>query len=641
MRINLFLSTFFLYFSLSVGLHAQPTGSHAVTDHWFDWQRQVLDAIDETQTTEVEYARLLEMLYDLEFQNHISPDTLTVPDSLDRRPHYSRLRQSLVLSADRCLNLREGYRQATSQRQALNKAFLGDPIHETVRYQLSYRDNNHGSWRAGLVLDKDAGERWRTSPPWADSFSLYAMYSRSDGLLRQCLAGHYRVSLGCGLLCGQSFSLGKSMLTSAYMQHHPTLAPHSSASEADHMQGAAAHMRLSRHVALTSFLSVRSLDGRLQHDTITSFPSSSYHRTNGEEALRHAVCASLAGASLRWANEWTALSFNALYTHFNHPYAPARRLYNSRTFRGSDLPQASLYYDTRWWYLHMRGEVALSPQGGIAMLHGVQGTLADRWRTLLLYRHYNDHYRQLWCNAVSESSLYQAEQGLTLSADGALLPHLDLQLMADWFHFSRPQFRIDQPSSGYELSSRLLYQLQRRSHDWRLSCRYRLKSKYRNDTETVLPGDIIPFRQHTFDAVAQYISPLGLTTRTQLQQRIFALERCSVSTSTGWALSQSLGWRRDNCPVRAELQGTLFHAADYDSRLYINEPNILYGFGLPMLQGEGWRASALLRWRLTSHINFEAKYARTNYRHQSTIGSGLLSIRGHHQDHLWCQITLK
>ena len=653
MRLTRFLSLFCILSSVWANLWAQtqphsgPTARTTLADstmEWLDWQQQILDNVDADQLTERSYAQLLEMLYDLDIQQHLMPDS--VIQRLDNaavgrpsgpRPHH--LRQVVMFSTDQTLNRREGYRQPTASRRAASRAYLGDPVHGTLRYQASYTDGKLAQWRTGLVLDKDAGERWSAAPPWGDSYSLYAAYSHDRGMVRQAIVGHYRVSLGCGLLCQQSFSLGKLMMGQTLLQHRPLLAVHSSASESDYMQGAAVTLHLTPHIEFTPFVSVRSLDGRRQGDTLTSISQDGYHRTQSELDRRHASLATLVGGRLSHQGERHEIGFNALYTHLQHPYHRPLHLYNRHLMRGSELGQASLDCRLQWRGLRYSSETALSHQGGWSTLQAVQGRWFDPWLITLLLRHYSRHYLQLWANALSESSTMQGETGQTLLIDGSLSRHWDVQCMADLFQFSSPQYRISRRSHGHELSSTLSGHWQYLQHQWRLTLRYRHKVKYHDSSDDQSSTDIVPYTQQLFSLQGTYQSEQGLSLRTQAQQRFYSEQ--GPGTTRGTALSQTIAWRRPDRPLSGSLQAAWFDATDYDCRLYLSEPNVLYGFNIPMLYGQGWRMSATCRYQLGRRLTIQGKYARTLYRGASNISSGLQQVRGNHLDQLWLLVRYK
>ena len=624
----IFLSLFCRNSLVWAQLQTEPEGSTQTSRPWEEWQQLLLENVDPEDFNERTYSQMLETLYELELNNHL--DTLS-SDSLHFHPQ-----QSVIWSADQCLNQREGYRHPTIQKVKDNKVYLGNALHTSLRYDLRYRDHQGGQWRGGLTLDKDAGEKWQSRPPFYDSYHLYLSYSQRNGRWRQVLLGHYRVQLGLGLVIGQSFGLGKGMTSQMFFHKTPVLMPHSSLSETNRLLGAAARIRLTDHLEWTPFLSVLPTDGTLKKDTITSWATTGYHRTQREEAQRNTQWMTQAGSRLRWLGEWYEVSVNGLYTHLYRPFYRPLQTYNRQYFRGQDLWQGSVDYEAYWMHLHLKGEMAMSDNGGWAMLHGVSRSVADHWRITALYREYSRHYQQLWANALSESSSRQGERGETLLLEGEPLRHWRLQMWADWFQFSAPQYRIYQPSHGYELAARALYDGGRRL-PWQFSVRYSLKKKYRNNTETKATTDIVPYYRQGIDAQALLTTRRGWRYKTRLSSRLFSVANES-RPSGGLAVSQSVGWRDSHSPWRAEVQGTWFHTDNYDCRLYLSETNQLYGFQIPMLQGKGWRLAALVHYDWGETLTFEAKYTHAHYPGRTSLSSGLQTIRGNHQDNVWAVV---
>lgn len=639
MRSASILSIFTFLFLLNAPIGAQTTPSdvsNPTSDpHWLDWQTQLIETIDPDQISERDYSRILETLYEMELDNHLHNYLLS--DSV-QPPLLYGFQQQLILSADRCLNQREGYRHPTRQRIESDKAYRGDPCHETLRYDISTRDRHRGQWRAGLVLDKDAGEPWQYQYPWADSHSLYLSYRRRDGIVREAVAGHYRVTLGSGLLCGQNLSLGKNLIANGFMEKRRTLAPHASSSETDFMQGAAVQLRLHRQWVLTSFASWRAIDGTLSADTLRTWNETGYHRTQSEENHRHTAHLAQVGTRLQWLAENAEVAANLLYNHFDHPYHRAVRYYNRHFFRGRQLGAASIDYDLQWMGIHFKGETACSQNGGWATLNGAHTDLG-LWSATALYRHYSDRYLHLQGNALAESSSLQGEQGVLLLLQGPLSAHWDLQTSADWFRFSVPQYSIRRPSDGYEISAKALYRRTLHRHQWSGTLSYRWKAKHRNSTSSSsTQTSIEPYYRQALDATAQCLFPQGWTLRTQAHLRL-QTSGTHLQTTSGKAIAHAIGYRHSL--LRIEAQGAWFQSDNYDCRLYLSEKDVLYGFQIPMLQGEGWRAACTLSAELFACLTIEAKYARTTYRHQNAISSGLQRIQGNHEDHLWIQARWK
>ena len=605
----------------------QDVANSGTTD-LLDWQEQILQQIDAESLGDQAYSELIDELSEL----IVWSDTTAQP-SLGNQ----RLRQRIIWSSNRCLNQRAGYRDATTERQEAGKAYLGDAWHHSLRYRLLYGKD----WQAGLSVEKDAGEPWLHRAPLFDSWHGYVRYRPSQHLHSQtskpqnlriadAIVGHYRLHMGCGLLINQGFSLGKQYLSQQLMsQRTNTISPFASNAESQYMQGLATDLRLGRHFTLLPYFSVLQIEGTLnEHHILTALQTDGYHRTKTENSHRQAAWQWISGARLGWRGEWYDVGVHASYTHLQYDYQRAKNYYNTSYFRGHQLAQFATDYTMRAFGALMRGELAIDDRGALANITAIQYKLSDYWNASLLYRYFGNKYRQLHASTLSESSGMQGEQGLTLNLEGQLSRHWQLQGMADYFHFTQPQYSIrDSVSQGFEAAIRALYS----SSKANLSVAYRVKQKSN-------------YYRHSFDGIISLKPLRQLTSRTQLRARIYNKEEASeVSSSFGFALSQSIGWQCDlwaNCPFTIDGQACYFRSDDYDSRLYLSERNILYGFGLPMLYGEGVRYSLTSTIKIGPRICMDLKWAMTNYANRRTIGSGLQEIDSNTQQDLWLQLRL-
>jgi len=225
-----------------------------------------------------------------------------------------------------------------------------------------------------------------------------------------------------------------------------------------------------------------------------------------------------------------------------------------------------------------------------------------------------------------------------------------LQGTGDYWHFSQAQYGCYLPSWGYELSGRIHWTGKVSHFPAQLQLRYRLKAKEKNDTSTP-ETDIIGYYRHSLDA-SFTLEPLrGLQFRTQARGRCYSQQASANTLPTpnsslptpdfGMAFSEALVWQREESPIKGELQAAWFRADTYECRLYLTERNILYGFGMPMLYGEGVRYTATLSYKISERIQAETKYAFTNYKDTETIGSGLQAIEGNSKHDLWLQFRAK
>lgn len=616
------ITTLYIFLCISllfIPLFAQEKADkHVIINQETPWQEQLLQVVDIEEIGEDAYYELLEELAELTLWS----------DTLPSLTH--RLRQQLFLSTYRCLNTRAGFQGQTTEKQENSKAYLGDPWRQSIRYRAQYDQK----WHAGVSMEKDPGEPWRSRFPAFDSWHAFIRYqpsaTRTDlhrpdfFAIEDAVLGHYRLRIGSGLTMNQSFSLGKQYFSQQMSQRTNRIVPFASNAESEYMQGAAMDLRIGRRFHVLPYFSMLQIDGNLSKEQIlTTLYTDGMHRTKTEQAHRHAAWQLVMGTRLGWRASWYEIGIHVLNTQFQYPYQRKEMSHNHNYFRGKSLTQFSTDYQFSAFRNVLKGEFAMDDQSGFASLTSLQTLWSDNWQTSLLYHYYSNDYRQLHGSSIRENSEMQGEQGLTLNVTGSISRHWQLQAMADWFSFGQPQYQTTiTPKDGYEGILRAIY-----SHSWvTASLGYKVKSKNEN-------------LRHSMDAIVTLTPNEHISAKTQLRKRI----NDSESISQGFAVAQSLNYKSKiykNISINAEAQAAYFDTDDYDSRIYINEKNTLYGFGYPMLYGQGLRYNFIGQLKIGTNWTIEAKYALTNYANKTTISSGLQEIKGNVQNDLWLQIRL-
>lgn len=580
------------------------------------WQEQLLQIVDVEEIGEEAYNELMEELAELTLWS----------DTLPSQTH--RLKQQLFLSSYRCLNTRAGYQNQTAERQDANKAYLGDPWRQSIRYRAKYDQQ----WQVGVSMEKDSGEPWRSRFPAFDSWHAFVRYqptlTRTDihkphaFTIEDAVIGHYRLRIGYGLTMNQSFSLGKQYFSQQMSQRTNRISPFASNAETDYMQGAAMDLRIGHNFHILPYVSMQQIDGNLSKDQVlTTLYTDGMHRTKTEQSHHHAAWQLVMGTRLGWRASWYEIGLHVLNTQFQYPYQRKEMSHNHNYFQGQSLTQFSTDYQFNAFKNVLKGEFAIDDQSGFASLTSLQTLWSDSWQTGLLYHYYSNDYRQLHGSCIGENSEIQGEQGLTLNISGTLSKRWQIQAMADWFSFGQPQYQTKvTPKDGYEGILRAIY-----AHSWlSASLGYKVKSKYEN-------------QRHSIDAIITINPNEHISAKTQLRKRINDNE----TVSQGFAIAQSVNYKsqiRGKANISLEVQASYFDTDDYNSRIYINEKNILYGFGFPMLYGQGLRYNITAQLKLGSKWTIETKYALTNYANKTTISSGLQEIKGNVQNDLWLQI---
>jgi len=582
------------------------------------WQDQLLQLVDIEDLGESEYNILIEELSELVLWS----------DTLQGLNH--KLKQQLILSSNRCLNTRAGFIDQTEERQGANKAYLGDPWHQAVRYRLKRGDN----WQAGISMEKDAGEAWRSHFPCFDSWHAYVRYQQTENRgdirkqryfnLDDAVIGHYRLQIGYGLTINQSFSLGKQYFLQQIYQRTNRISPYASSAESDFMQGAAFDLRIGKHVHVLPYFSMAQIDGNLSDKQILStLYDDGMHRTKTEDSHRNASWMMVMGVRAGWRGSWYDLGLHVLNTQYQYPYERKQMSHNMNYFRGQSLTQFAADYQFNAFRNILKGEFAADDKFGFASLTSLQTRWTDNWQTNLMYYYYSVDYRQIHGSSIGENSELQGEQGVTLNVNGSLSKHWQIQAMADWFNFGQPQYQTDGiPKDGYEGLLKGIYTSARFS----TSLSYKVKSK----NETL---------RHSIDGIFAIYPSRFITLKTQLRKKIYTED----TSSQGFSVAQSLVYKSKlgkTSSINIDTQAAYFDTDDYDSRIYINEKNILYGFGYPMLYGQGVRYNVTANLKLGRHWNIEAKYALTNYNNRASISSGLQEIKGNTQQDLWLQVRI-
>lgn len=601
---------------------SNPVGPPALADA----EIQILELADEETLGEAGFAELMEMLEELRQHRGTGPD--------GRQP----LRQQVAWRSDRCLSPQAGY--------ARDGAFAGDAWHHVLRYRLQQRQ-----WQVALSAEKDAGEAWRHGYPLFDALHGYvsrrstATDSRRAGLwLRQAVVGHYRVRTGLGLMLNQQYTAGKTMLMEQLSDREgEQLSGHASTQEAHYMQGAAVQIGWGRHLRLLAFASARQVDGTMKtqqdatgvgHAVLTTLHDDGLHRTATERSHRQVSWMQHGGGRLAWRGTWAEVGVAGLYTHLQSDYRRAVSAYNVHYFRGRQLWQGAADYRLYLWRGVLSGEVAVDDGGGMAALTMLQ---LPRWGDCdvqLSHRYLSDRYRQLEGRSLAESSELQGEQGVSLRLSADLSPRWKLMLLGDWFHLRHPQYGY---ARAGQHGGEVMVRVSRQRHDSQLQLVYRLKRK--ND-----------YLRHGLDAVLT-LRP-GETWQLQSQLRSRLYRPLPGSAQLGVMASQQATWSTPSAsawPVAMRLTGqaTWFRTDGYDSRLWLSERQVRYGFGIPMLQNHGWRLSMVaafdarprpsarrrgLRW------GADVKYAWMRYTDRTTIGTGPLLIDGPQRHDLWLQL---
>jgi len=542
-------------------------------------------------------------------------------------------KNELLLRYDRCLNEKTGYRAVPDSilQQYPNRRYVGEPFYTSLRYSQVF-DNR---LQAGFVAEKDAGEAfWNSHHKGYDFYSAHVLL-KDVGKIRTLTVGDFKASFGQGLVVSNDFTPSRSSILAQAERRNNGFRRHYSTNEHDFFRGIASTVSLGR-IDVSAFYSYRHADATTDGTTISSFKTDGLHRTVGDLEKKGNIRIQTAGGNLRYASPNLLIGLTALtYSFGGLTVDPTPQPYNRFYFRGESNANASMDYSWKYRQVVVYGETAISSNGAMATLNALQWSASSGLKTLVLHRHYDRKYQAFYGNAFAQSSTVQNEDGLYISMVWSPFAYWKLSGFADFFSFPWLKYGIDAPSAGQE------YMLQTdftKIKNTTLSARYRYRQREKNRTE----GNevmIIPYSQHRIRLQMTNKIAQTLNFRTTLEGNVY--DETVSPVTRGWVLSQSVGWKGPNSPVQADFYAAYFKTADYNTRIYSNEKNMLYSFSIPSFYGEGVRVSSVLRYYFTKKLYFSLKAAWVHYDDRSTIGSGLEEIFGHDKVDLQSQISWK
>ncbi len=527
-------------------------------------------------------------------------DTLTVKRLLREATHEFSTRLDIPLY------YREGYNHSPE-----NGGYNGSTLYNRVQYRLRSLDHLQVTFTA----EKDQGESF--SNGGYDHYAGYALL-KDIGHLRTIVVGDYKLGFGEGLVVNNGFSLGKS--TAFSMQKG--IRGNTGADEYNFLRGAAGTVQMG-NVAVSAWVSSRKLDATLNDDgDAQTIVTSGLHRTNTEIDKRHNLKSFMAGGNVTWSTRTAWLGATGYYQHYSLALAPGTSEYRRYYPEGTDFGAMGLNYGfhTRW--LTFSGETAYSTEKqGIATLDRIILRASTNCRITVAGRYYQKEYYSFYASTLSENSSAQNESGAMIKLDARPLRFWTIMAYADFFHNPWPRYSMTHSSSGQDFLLLNEWSINTRHT---LSLRYQLKRKESSDS----------MYTHNKLRLLYTFMPNGhLRLRSTISTH-------TVSHSTGVALSEAVRQTFTHGSIQGEL--AYVHSPSYDTRLYINAPQLRGTFSSTALYGHALRAVVTGSYSfLADRITIEARYAMLHYFDRSVQSSGMQAIDSAWKNDISVQVRIR
>ena len=570
-------------------------------------------------------------------------------DSLYREPKglsklFSHIRQELIVSGKI-----PTYKRRGDQLPAMKGGFLGYQWKHSFRYTLSASNR----LKLSLVGAQDSGEPFFCdgNGKGYDYYSGYLLYRIPQKYvdhelhgprLREIVVGRYRLRTGMGLVINGNTDYGKASMLQSLGKGYTTITGHSSRSEANYLQGAAATVRLfehnQTHIDLTGFASWRNIDATL--DTVESGKAviatllrTGYHRTLSEMRRRNDASQWAVGGNINWRwHRWHA-GLSGLYTQFDKALHPNHHLrYRQWSAEGRNFWNLSVDYGYTSSVVNVSGETATGDCGAIATINSLSLQLSQSLSLVTLQRFYSYKFYSLLGNSFSAGGGVQNESGIYVGATWRPLRGLSIEGYADVAYFSWAKYLVSKASHYYESMLSLRYE----RNGWALAARYRWKNRQQDGTSDAAGKKPLIWQSEQRMRIYAEYGNSGWNGRLQLDGSL-----CDKGSdrSHGWMVSAQCGWRSHRIALWGNA--SYFNTSDYLSRLYAYERGLLYTLSVPMSYGEGIRYSFLFSYSVGSHLTFNGKLSIVDYFDRNHISTGMQLIDASSQTDVELQIRVR
>ncbi len=543
------------------------------------------------------------------------------------KDYFRRGKHQLELRYSRVLELAEGYRRGGDEEVR----YLGSPDKMLLRYR--YRFGRYASW--GLVMEKDAGEKWmKKGMPWLGDHVGFHLFLQRLGKVKTLALGDYTVNMGQGLIQWQGFAFGKTGAVMQVKRESEVLRPYASPGEFFFYRGAGMTWEKG-NTSITGFVSARSLDGRLSRleDSLSeglyeegTLASAGYHRTPSEIALRNAIRQYTAGTVLKWRARQGHLALNAIAHQYSHPLKKGEELYRLYAIAGQKVYNVSADHSFGWRNIHLFGETAVDGRGHPAVLQGLLAALSPKADLSLLYRYEHKAYRSMYGNSFGESSAVGNENGMYMGIQLKWGSKWLVAAYADVFRLPWLKYRVSAPAEGTDALLSLQWLPDKKSV---LNVTYRYSQAPADVKEPPLKQRFV-MNERRHHVSARAVLPVD--------ERFTWNGRVQVAFGQGaesWLLYQQVQARLRKWKCSAGY--TWFDTAETEG-LYLAALGFPGDQSLSRFSGRGHNGYAQLLYQVSPVLTLWCRWQQSVYPGGKSNGTGLEEIGGERKTSLLLQV---
>jgi len=557
-------------------------------------------------------------------------------------------RHDLLLRYEQSFPKSVGYQvDDQSAVPSTGNSYLGGPQRYYFRYNYTWFDK----LKIGIAGEKDPGEQFFMGGQKSGMDFYTGFLGLSNlGILKNLVLGNFRTSYGLGLTFGSGLSLGSVPGFTMNVPLAAGIRPGLGMNEGSYLRGLAATMKI-KNLVFSGFASYHPRDATItKFDTttshveeISSLGTSGYHRTIQELAKKNMLTELVCGGNISYSlapNQQLGfkIGLTGVYYAYSANVMPKIQPYNQFVFNGKHNTNIGFDYQLRYKRLFLYGEVSRSQNSGIAWLSGATITPDPRISITLIYRNYRPDYQNLFSNAFGQNSLNANETGIYAAIIAAIHPKINLSGYCDLYKFPWLKYRVDAPVNGQEFGVMATWQADR---DVLISMRFYQKNGAINSPS--LQDQFMHKLMNNFTRSYRVNINWVATIRLSLKTRIEIKEAGNQGnqSSSGYLIYQEVQVKPSKWLENLTIRFALFDIPAYESRIYVYEPEVLYGYSVPAYQGKGIRCNLLIKFGIGRKVDAWLKGGISFYTDRNVVGTGLDQTTGNARSELGCQLRVR
>ncbi|MEZ7955320.1 MAG: hypothetical protein QMB82_09235, partial [Bacteroidales bacterium] len=495
-------------------------------------------------------------------------------------------RSQLLMRGSAFTKRQQGYLPISAEewKRRPNSRYHGPP----GRVYAQYKFEVPGAIRLSLTTEKDPGER-------IGDYVGLSLQAEGLGPVVKIIAGDFTARFGQGLVLWNSPSLFSSSGSSSLIKQEFGISSYSSTDENRAFRGVGITTGKGK-INISLIASSRRIDARIVNEGFTSLLNTGLHNTVTTRERRKNLNLSLSGLNISYGAERIRTGLTLSLYRYSFPYAGRdsvqidrqRRFGNFGGNLGTDIYAIAGNFRL---FGEISSDIGLHP----AILAGILWRRGYNLDFSVAGRYYSALHLSPFGGAISRSGNMRNEKGADFVINWRSNGSSKIRGWVSWI------YGMSFPRVGAEA-------------EFPLDNSFKIKIK----------SDIREER----GAVRLQVDWTNGGTITLSTRGEATLAGFGKDLTSGWMVYSELIAREPSGVADGSARISFFNTPEWDNRVYAYERDMLYGFSIPALYGQGFRCYINMHFRVFKWMDIWLKGSMWHYLDRESTGEGPSKMEG-------------